>query len=107
MSKGDTAKLTCLDFVLPVYHIKPLATTRGSGILRRKGVMNMKKFQFTCSCGDNFTVDAMTKEEAVEKMMAKMTPEAMTKHMEEKHPGQPMPNPEQAKASMMATIQEM
>ncbi len=67
----------------------------------------MKKFAFTCSCGEEFTVDAMTKEEAVQKMMAMMTPEKMKEHMDTKHPGQPMPNPEQAKANMEASIREV
>ena len=67
----------------------------------------MKKFAMTCTCGDEFTTEANSKEEAVEKMMAQMTPEEMQKHMEEKHPGQPMPTPEQARANMEATVHEV
>lgn len=45
----------------------------------------------TCTCGDVMTVDAGTKEEAVKKLKGMMTQEALTKHMADKHAGQPVP----------------
>ena len=48
------------------------------------------KFQMTCSCGDVMAIDAENREEAIVKMKAMMTQEAVDAHMAEKHPGQMM-----------------
>jgi hypothetical protein len=50
----------------------------------------MGKFSMTCSCGDVMGVDASSRQEAVQKIKGMMTAEAVTKHMAEKHPGQPV-----------------
>jgi len=50
----------------------------------------MSKYSMTCSCGDAMTTEAATREDAVQKMKAMMTPDAVAKHMAEKHPGQPV-----------------
>lgn len=42
------------------------------------------------------TVEASSREEAVAKMKAMMTPEMIAQHMGEKHPGEPLPSLEQA-----------
>lgn len=60
------------------------------------------KFSSTCSCGDVMTVDAGSKEEAVTKLQAMMTEDAIAKHMAEKHPGDPVPSMEQAHALIAA-----
>jgi len=51
----------------------------------------MQKYSMTCTCGQAFTVEAATQEEAVTKMKEQMTPEAVKAHWDEKHAGQPMP----------------
>lgn len=55
----------------------------------------MAKWQVTCSCGDNFEVEADTMDQAKEAMKAKMTPDMVSQHWSEKHMGQPMPTEEQ------------
>lgn len=54
----------------------------------------------TCTCGDIMTVDAATREEAVQKLKDMMTEDAIKQHMQEKHwtknPNEPMPTVEQA-----------
>lgn len=50
----------------------------------------MQKFSMTCSCGHVLSVDAATRSEAVGKIKAMMTPQAVAQHMAEKHPGQPV-----------------
>lgn len=53
------------------------------------------KYSFTCSCGDETTVDAATREEAVQKIKDMMNDEAVAAHMAEKHSGQQAPTKEQ------------
>ena len=45
------------------------------------------KYSLKCTCGDVMSVDAATKEEAVEKLKGIMTQETIDKHWSEKHPG--------------------
>lgn len=49
----------------------------------------MSKFSMTCTCGHELSVDAATRESAVQQIKAMMPPDAVAKHMAEKHPGQP------------------
>lgn len=49
----------------------------------------MNSFSMTCTCGHTMTAEAGTREEAVQKIKAMMTPAAIAQHMAEKHPGQP------------------
>lgn len=58
----------------------------------------MKKYSFTCTCGDKMGVEAMDAEEAKTKFAEMMTEEAVTAHFTEKHPGETMP----AYADLMA-----
>ena len=44
----------------------------------------------TCSCGDVMDIEAETRGEAVSKMKAMMTQEAIASHMAEKHPSDPV-----------------
>lgn len=66
----------------------------------------MGKWQVTCSCGDNFDVEADSKEAAMQAMITKMTPDVITAHWAEKHASQPMPSQEQM-FGMLQTINEM
>ena len=50
----------------------------------------MATFNMTCSCGDTMTIDADNREEAVSKMKAMMTQEAVDTHMAQYHAGQSM-----------------
>jgi hypothetical protein len=50
----------------------------------------MTKFEMTCTCGDVMGVEAENRDEAVAKMKAMMTQEAIDAHVAEKHPGQAM-----------------
>lgn len=52
-------------------------------------------------------MDGSTKEEAVDKLLGSMTPEAMMAHMNEKHAGEPVPNPEQARMDFLSTANEI
>lgn len=49
----------------------------------------MGSFSMTCTCGHVLKADASTREEAVKKIKAMMTPNAIAQHFAEKHPGQP------------------
>ena len=53
------------------------------------------KYMMKCSCGDEMTVDAMDKNEAVEKLKIMMNKEAVEKHFQDKHKGQQAPPLEQ------------
>ena len=44
----------------------------------------------TCSCGDNMSVDANSKEEAITMMKGMMDQAAIDAHCTEKHPGMMM-----------------
>lgn len=50
----------------------------------------MSTFSMTCSCGDTMTMDANDRNGAVAKFKAMMTAEAISAHMADKHPGQPV-----------------
>lgn len=67
----------------------------------------MKKFSMKCSCGDDMTVDAMTREEAIEKLKMMMTEDAIAKHFAEKHPGQPVPTKAEVDAMIEKEVMEM
>jgi len=66
----------------------------------------MAQWQSTCTCGMVVgPVEANSKEEALDKMMDIMTPEAIQQHMAEKHPGEPVPSPEQARTNLASTVE--
>lgn len=44
----------------------------------------------TCTCGDVMSVEGASREEAVSKMKATMTEDAVAQHLAEKHPGEQM-----------------
>ena len=48
----------------------------------------MTNYEMTCSCGDKMNVESSTRQEAVSKLQAMMTPSAIDAHFKEKHPGQ-------------------
>ena len=50
----------------------------------------MQTFSMKCSCGDVMTVEAESRDEGVTKMKAMMDEAAITAHMNEKHPGEPI-----------------
>lgn len=60
-------------------------------------------WEMTCSCGEKMQMDGEDKEEAVEKLLAVMTPDMVSAHMADKHPGDPMPSPEQTREGFLAT----
>lgn len=64
----------------------------------------MADWQMTCTCGDTMQMDGETGEEAVDKLMTTaMTPDAVGFHMAEKHPGEPIPTPEQTRGALIAS----
>lgn len=69
------------------------------------------KFSMTRTCGDVMTVDATSREEAVQKFKDMMTEDAIKKHMEEKHlptnPNEPMPTVEQAHMMIKQTTKQV
>lgn len=50
----------------------------------------MTTYQMTCSCGDTMKVEGATREEAVAKLTEMMSVSAISAHMKEKHPGEPL-----------------
>lgn len=60
----------------------------------------MKKFSMKCSCGHVMTVDANTREEAVEKMKTMEDQNALDQHWTEKHQNDTMPKPTLEQAHM-------
>lgn len=56
------------------------------------------KFSMKCTCGHEITVDAESREDAIEKIKAIMTPDEIAKHMADKHAGQPVPSNDQVYA---------
>ena len=67
----------------------------------------MAKWQSTCTCGDAMDVEAESKDEAIDKTMAMMTPEMVAAHMAEKHPGQAVPSQEETRTGVESTIHEV
>lgn len=65
------------------------------------------KYSFTCSCGDVIPVDAATRQEAIEKAKGMMNEKAVSKHMAEKHKGEPVPSMEQVEMMISQSIQPM
>ena len=52
------------------------------------------------------TVDADSREQAVEKFKGMMTEEAIAQHCAEKHPGEPIPSKEQSDMMIEQTTKE-
>ena len=67
---------------------------------------SMMKYSMKCTCGHVFTCDAANRDEAVAKFKGMMTPDAVQKHFAEKHPGQPVPSPEQEQANIEQAVVE-
>ena len=65
----------------------------------------MNKFSMTCTCGHVMTVEASSREEAVQKMKVMMTEDMIAQHTAEKHPGEPAPSTEQVNMMIEQTIQ--
>lgn len=53
------------------------------------------KYSMKCTCGHIMTVDAESREQAVELLKDEMTEERISEHMDEMHPGEPVPSQEQ------------
>lgn len=67
----------------------------------------MNAYSMTCTCGQVMTVEADSREEAVEKLKAMTTENTISQHMAEKHPGEPVPTKEQADAMIEQTTKEV
>lgn len=52
------------------------------------------KYSFTCTCGHTISVDANSRDEAVQKIKDMITPDFISAHMSEKHPGEAVPSVE-------------
>jgi hypothetical protein len=52
----------------------------------------MSQYSMTCSCGDTLSAEASSRDEAVKKIQGMMTADAISAHMTQKHPGQPIPS---------------
>ncbi len=65
----------------------------------------MATFSMTCSCGDNMTVEAENRDEAVMKMKEMMNADAIAAHMAEKPPGQPVMSVEDCHAMIEKDLQ--
>lgn len=63
-------------------------------------------YAMTCSCGMPMEVEADSREEAVQKLSAMMTPEAVAAHMAEKHdPSEAIPSQEEVHAQIENGLQ--
>lgn len=60
----------------------------------------------TCTCGDVMSVEAENREEAVSKLKAMMTEDAVAKHVAEKHTGEPPMTVEDVHAGIEQGLQE-
>lgn len=67
----------------------------------------MANFSMTCTCGDVMTMEAETRDEAVQKLKDMMTAEAISAHMAEKHAGQPEMSVEDCHAMIEKEVQEV
>ena len=65
----------------------------------------MAKFSMLCSCGDKMEMEAGSREEAVSKMKAMMTGEAIKAHMEQNHPGKPLMSVAECHAEIEKNLQ--
>jgi hypothetical protein len=55
----------------------------------------MASYSMTCSCGENMSVDAPTREDAVKMLQGGMTEANIAEHMKQHHAGEPVPSVEQ------------
>ncbi len=67
----------------------------------------MPKYSIDCSCGESTTVEAASREEAIEMIKAAMTAENIAAHMAEKHPGEPVPSVEDSQAWIEQAVAEV
>lgn len=65
----------------------------------------MTKFKMNCTCGDVMTIDAGSREEAVSKLQAMMTPDAVAAHMKEKHSGEALMTVDEVHAGIAKNLQ--
>lgn len=61
----------------------------------------MSAWKMTCTCGDAMESQGDTRDEAVDNLMVHMTPDAVSAHMADKHPGEPVPSQEMVRAGLM------
>ena len=67
----------------------------------------MNNYTMTCTCGHEYSVEAETKEAAVEQLKGMMTEEKIAEHMAESHkPDEPVPTKEQADMMIEQTTKE-
>jgi hypothetical protein len=64
-------------------------------------------FEMKCDCGKTVSVDAASREEAIQKVKEIMTADAIKEHMASEHPGQPVPTPEQAHANIEQNLRQV
>jgi len=56
----------------------------------------MAQYSMTCSCGHEYSVDAESKDQAIDQLKGMMPDDKIAEHFAEKHPGDPVPTREQA-----------
>jgi hypothetical protein len=64
-------------------------------------------YEMRCDCGKTVTVEAIDRDEAIEKVKEIMTEEAIKEHMAAEHPGQPVPTAEQAHANITQNLRQV
>ena len=69
-------------------------------------IRHMNKYSMTCTCGDTMTVDADSREQAVDKFKGMMTEDAIAQHCADKHPGEPVPSKEQSDMMIEQTTKQ-
>lgn len=65
----------------------------------------MSQFSMTCTCGHVMSVDAGSRQDAVQKIKGMMTADAVASHMAERHVGQPVPPVSQVHAMIEQATQ--
>jgi hypothetical protein len=65
----------------------------------------MANFSMTCTCGDTLTIDASSREDAVNQLKDMMDQAGVDRHMQERHsPADPKPSVEQVHSMIEATL---
>jgi hypothetical protein len=64
-------------------------------------------YEMKCDCGKTVSVEAATREEAIQQVKGIMNEEAIKEHMASEHPGQPVPTVEQAHSMIEQNLKQV
>lgn len=64
-------------------------------------------YEMKCDCGKTVSVEAINRDEAIQKVKEIMTADAIKEHMASEHPGEPVPTLEQAHARLEQYLKQV